>query len=247
MAEKQIGSTSKGRGFLLSAFLILATAVFVSLGIWQVERLGWKEDLIARVDARVHAEPVPAPGVQDWPRINAGDDEYRHVQLSGQFDHSKETLVYASTVLGPGYWVLTPLESGGQITLINRGFVPLDRKDPSTRKAGQIEGTVQVTGLLRIAEPKGTLLRSNDVAADRWYSRDVQAIAAKRGLAAGRVAPYFIDADRSDIPGGYPVGGLTQVQFPNHHLQYALTWFAMAIMSIGFLVFLWKGRGIRQS
>ena len=214
------------------ACLIFLTVVLILLGIWQVERLQWKLDLIARVDARVHAEPQPAPGAAAWGGINAADDEYRHVTAAGMLLNDAETHVYASTDLGPGYWVLTPLKTGdGTTILINRGFVPTDRRDPRTRPEGQISEPTMVTGLLRISEPRGTLLRSNVPADDRWYSRDVAAIASARHL--DNVAPYFIDADKTANPGGLPVGGLTQIVFPNSHLVYAFTWFGMAIMSLG--------------
>lgn len=223
---------SRGSLYLWVALLLLFTTVFVALGVWQVKRLHWKLDLIARVDARVNAAPVPAPAPADWAAVNASDDEYRHVTVSGLLLNQAETRVYASTELGPGYWVLTPLRAAdGSIIFVNRGFVPSDRKDPATRPEGQVSGPVTITGLLRVNEPKGTLLRSNVPAADRWYSRDVTAMAEARHL--DNVAPYFIDADKTPNPGGLPVGGLTQVVFPNSHLQYALTWFAMALMSIG--------------
>lgn len=237
MTADQPSKPKFARKILLSFFLLLAFACFVALGIWQIERLGWKEALIARVDSRIHAAAAAAPSKAEWPKINAQDDEYKHVSVTGIFDNSKETYVYASTELGPGYWVMTPLKMlDGQTVLINRGFVPLDRKDPSSRLQGQLKDTVTVTGLLRLSEPKGTLLRNNVADSDRWYSRDVAAIAAKRDLTD--VAPYFIDADKTDIPGTYPVGGLTQVKFPNSHLQYAITWFAMAVMTLVFLWFL---------
>lgn len=225
---------------LLVISLLLVTAAFIALGVWQVERLHWKLDLIARVDARVHAEPQAAPGPAAWSSINANDDEYRHVQLDGTPMNEAETQVYAVTDLGAGFWVMTPFKSAdGTITLINRGFVPSDKRNPQTRAAGEISGTATITGLLRLNEPKGTLLRSNVPAEERWYSRDVTAIAAARGLA--NVAPYFIDADATPNPGGLPVGGLTQIVFPNSHLVYAFTWFGMAIMSLGmtgYLIFL---------
>jgi len=237
MAAQQPERQFTAKKLALCGFLLLATAAFFALGIWQIERLGWKRALIARVDARVHAEPVETPASPQWAAINRDDDEYRHIRAEGVFQNDKETLVYASTELGAGYWVITPLKTVKDGTvLINRGFVPIDRKDPASRSAGQISTPVSVSGLLRISEPNGTLLRSNDPGAGRWYSRDVQAIAQKRDL--GTVAPFFIDADKTDNPGGYPVGGLTQVKFPNSHLQYAITWFVMAAMSLVFLWFL---------
>ncbi|HBF28123.1 SURF1 family protein [Rhizobium sp.] len=241
MTDAKPPRQSTTRTVVLSSFLLLACACFIALGVWQIERLGWKQDLIARVDTRVNAAPISVPSKAQWSKINRRDDEYLHVSVSGVFDNTKETYVYASTELGPGYWVLTPLSTpDGQIILINRGFVPLDRKDPSSRQQGQLGGPITVTGLLRISEPGGTFLRTNAPQSDRWYSRDVIAIAAKRDL--HDVAPYFIDADKATTDGGYPVGGLTQVKFPNSHLQYAITWFAMAFMSLGFLWFLLKSK-----
>ena len=134
----------------------------------------------------------------------------------------------AVTERGAGFWVLTPLDMRRETVLINRGFVPTERRDPRTRAAGQVGGAVTVVGLLRMSEPGGAFLRSNDPVAGRWYSRDVAAIAQARGL--GPVLPLFIDADASPNPGGYPVGGLTVVRFPNNHLAYLLTWFALAVM-----------------
>ncbi|UIJ82538.1 SURF1 family protein [Rhizobium leguminosarum] len=217
--------------------LILLAAALAALGTWQVERLAWKRDLIARVDQRVHAAPVPAPARTDWDKVNATDDEYRRVTVAGTLANDKETLVYASTALGPGYWVMTPLTlADGTSILVNRGFVPTERRDPALRREGQLSGPVEITGLMRMTEPKGSLLQSNDVAADRWYSRDVAAISEKRGVSA--VAPYFIDADAAANPGGLPVGGLTIIDFPNNHLVYAITWYGLAAMVLALLVFI---------
>lgn len=217
--------------------LLVLTGVLVALGYWQVNRLHWKEALIARVEARVHAEPRTAPGRDLWPSINARDDEYRRIRVIGTFLHADETHVYASTALGPGYWIITPLKTGdGTIILVNRGFVPIDRRDVASRATGNPAGPVTVTGLLRISEPAGTWLRSNVPGEDRWYSRDVAAIAGARGLTD--VAPYFIDADDTANPGGLPVGGLTQVRFPNSHLVYAITWFTLALMTSAMIVYL---------
>lgn len=226
----------------------LLAAALAALGTWQVQRLAWKRDLITRVDERVHAVPMPAPAAADWGKINAADDEYRRVTAVGTLANDKETLVYASTALGPGYWVMTPLMlADGTDILINRGFVPTDRRDPASRREGELPGKVEITGLIRMTEPKGSLLQSNDVAADRWYSRDVAAIAQKRGVNAA--APYFIDADATPNPGGLPVGGLTVIHFPNNHLVYAVTWYGLAAMVLALLVFILRseiGRGRRE-
>lgn len=222
-----------------SAFSLVALALvgfagiigLLSLGIWQIERRAWKLDLMQRVEQRVHAAPERAPGPSAWPSIDAKADEYRRVTATGHFRHDRETLVTAVTKDGSGYWVLTPLETtDGFTVLVNRGFVPSDKRDPASRAAGQIEGEASVTGLLRLTEPKGAFLRSNDPAAGRWFSRDVQAIADARGLS--NVAPYFIDADATPNTGGLPIGGLTVIAFQNNHLVYALTWFTLALMLV---------------
>lgn len=224
--------------FAILGFGLLALiAVLIALGTWQVYRLSWKLDLIARVEARVHAEPVAPPVRADWGKVTAADDEYRRVTVSGTFENDKETLVTASTALGSGYWVLTPLRLvDGSAISINRGFVPTDRRNPASRAQSQMDGAATVTGLIRISEPKGMLLRSNDPAADRWYSRDVAAIAEKRGLTD--IAPFFIDADATPNAGGYPVGGMTVIEFPNNHLVYAITWYVLAVMVAALLVYI---------
>ncbi|MFW8584469.1 SURF1 family protein [Rhizobium beringeri] len=239
-SEKSDRRRHRAKRAIFAVCLILLAAALAALGTWQVERLAWKRDLIARVDQRVHAPPVPAPAHADWNKVDATDDEYRRVTAAGMLANDKETLVFASTALGPGYWVMTPLTlADGTSILVNRGFVPTDRRDPASRREGEVSGPVEITGLMRMTEPKGSLLQSNDVAADRWYSRDVAAIAEKRGV--GVVAPYFIDADAAANPGGLPVGGLTIIDFPNNHLVYAITWYGLAAMVLALLVFILRG------
>ncbi|WP_343525164.1 SURF1 family protein [Sphingomonas sp.] len=215
---------------VLTAIGLALVAAFISLGVWQLQRRVWKLNLIATVEARLHAAPVAAPPA-------AGPaDTYRRVSVRGVFRNDRETFVQAVTERGPGYWVLTPLVGSNFTVLVNRGFVPPEKRAEHDRPSGP----VPVTGLIRLTEPKGGFLRSNDAAADRWYSRDVAAIASAKHL--GAVAPYFIDADRTPNPGGYPIGGLTVVAFRNSHLSYALTWFGLAILTVVALVILWRKR-----
>jgi surfeit locus 1 family protein len=210
----------------------LMFAGFAALGIWQVERRAWKLDLIDRVDQRVHATPAAAPGPDQWPQVNAAADEYRRVSATGTFLHDRETLVQATTALGSGFWVLTPLRiADGSVLLVNRGFVPSERRERTVRRADEPTGETTVTGLIRMSEPGGSFMRHNDPAANRWYSRDVQAIATARGL--DRVAPYFVDAEASSLHPDQPVGGLTVIAFQNNHLTYAITWFGLALMIAG--------------
>lgn len=233
------------------ACALLLFAGFLALGSWQVQRRAWKLDLIERVDQRVHAPAVAAPGPAQWPQVSEANDEYRHVQLTGRFLDDRETLVQAVTELGSGFWVLTPLQQAdGTVVLVNRGFVPPEARNPANRGTPVLDGStgstraVTVAGLLRISEPGGGFLRKNDPAAERWYSRDVQAIAAARGLAADRVAPFFVDAEAAPRAAAgrttWPAGGLTVIAFPNSHLVYALTWYALAAMVAAAAWYVWR-------
>ncbi|WP_417829345.1 SURF1 family protein [Thalassospira sp.] len=216
--------------------VLLATLLFsgfCALGYWQVERRAWKLDLIERVEARVHGDAVAAPMRDDWENVSRARDEYRKVRVTGTYRNDLETQVYTATDYGAGYWVMTPLmRNDGTVIMVNRGFVPIDQRAPDTRPQGMINGEVTVTGLLRINEPIGTFMRDNVPAEDRWYSRDVYAMATKRGLDAANVAPYFIDGDGTENPAKLPLGGLTKISFPNNHLSYALTWFGMALLTL---------------
>ena len=219
----------RGHGVFLT-FAALATLLFLGLGIWQVQRLGWKLDLIARVDARVAADPMAAPGPDMWPTLTSDSNEYTPVTISGDYAQGQDTLVQAVTDLGGGFWVMTPLTTAeGWTVLVNRGFVAADKRDDRPMP----DGHVTVTGLLRMTQPGGAFLRDNDADADRWYSRDTAAIAGKLGLKD--TAPYFIDAAR--MSDAQPVGGLTVVQFRNNHLSYALTWFTMAAGTVALTFF----------
>ncbi len=220
---------------------LLLFAGFMALGIWQVERRTWKLQLIDQVAARAHAAPVAPPGPASWGKITATTDAYRRIRLAGILDNGSETLVRAATALGSGYWVVTPLRTDqGFTVLVNRGYVSPEQRVAHAKPTGQ----VTITGYLRITEPNGGFLRSNDPAAGKWYSRDVAAIAASRRLA--NVAPYFVDADRSGPAA--PVGGLTIIAFPNNHLVYMLTWFALAGMTIvAFVVFVRQDRRRREA
>jgi surfeit locus 1 family protein len=190
--------------------------------VWQLERRVWKLDLITRVDTGIHAAPSTLPSSAfDAP---PSAYEYQRVRVTGIYRPDAETLTQAVTERGAGFWVLTPLVTSQGTVLINRGFIPSDRRGDSSIRAPS--GRIAVTGLLRAPEPGGGFLRTNDPSADRWYSRDVAAIARARSL--GPVAPFFIDAEAYPDPDTYPVGGLTVVRFSNNHLVYALTWFALA-------------------
>ncbi|MBB5715622.1 SURF1 family protein [Sphingomonas aerophila] len=207
-----------------------AVALLLALGTWQVQRRSWKLDLIHRVETRLSAAPVPAP------RSAGPDDAYRRVRASGNFVVGRDSFVQAVTDRGAGWWVLTPLKTPDTTILVNRGFVERRAATPPPPP-----GEVTIQGLLRLSEPGGGFLRSNVPHLDRWYSRDVAAIAKRRGL--GQAAPYFIDADaQPSAKPGDPIGGLTVVRFTNNHLAYAITWYMLAIMTAAGFVYWMFGR-----
>jgi len=234
--ERDARRPRRWRFIVLGLCGLFAFSGFVALGNWQLQRRVWKLDLIQRVDERVHAVAEAAPERSLWPLVSRESDEYRHVFVEGEYLPDSDTLVTAATELGSGYWVLTPLRlEDGSTVMVNRGFIG----QGSVPAAPPVE-PVKVEGLLRITEPDGSVLQSNVPAAGRWYSRDVAAIAAARGLED--TAPYFIDAaaGQPGSPGAGqdaaqhgPVGGLTVIRFHNSHLVYAITWFGLAAMVVG--------------
>lgn len=255
-AQRQRGPRRSGVLWAAALGAALLFAGFMALGLWQVQRLSWKEALIERVNQRLQAAPEAAPGPAGWAGIDKARDEYRRLTLRGTFDHTRAVRVQASTVLGSGHWVLTPLRTeAGWWVWVNRGFVP------PRGAVAEPAGEQRVEGLLRLSEPGGSLLQHNDPASGRWYSRDVAALAAAAQLpASGPVAPYFVDEGRPDAraaalmsdaemvtptttqqaAGPWPRPGLTVVHFSNNHRVYALTWFAMAAMVAGIAAWLWR-------
>jgi surfeit locus 1 family protein len=244
-------------GLLVPALAALAAlAVLVGLGTWQLSRLAWKQGLIAQVEARATAPAIPLPDRSGWTRMTAERDEYRRVSVTGTFRHDLEAYLYhvagdsrrqaAGRPQGQGYFVMTPLVTGGGATVIvNRGFVPTDRRVPATRREGQVAGPVTVTGLVRFPEPRSLFAANDDDARRVFYTRDPAKMARVLGLA--EAAPFTIDADATPVAGGWPQGGETLLVFPNRHLEYALTWFGLALTLIGvFAAFAWqrlKGSG----
>ena len=215
--------------FWPSLFWLSLSLALAGLGTWQVERLHWKEGLIARLEATISGPPSALPDAQ----AALGRMEFRHVKFTGTFLNDKELYRHAIAADGtPGFHVVTPfrLESG-DIVLVDRGFVPEDRRNPATRAAGQIEGTTSVTGLLRLPDTAPSWFTpANEPGKNLWFSMDLAAMAAARGLS--RVLPFFVDADSVPLPGGYPVGGQTSPRLPNNHLQYALTWYGLALVAL---------------
>jgi surfeit locus 1 family protein len=234
----------RSRGLLLfTAFSAASLALLIGLGLWQLQRLEWKQGLIAQIAARAHAEPVALKDAVTSAR--AGEDvSYLRVRVEGRFDNAKERYLYALSDGAPGWRVITPLTApDGEVVLVDRGFVPLALRDPSSRAQGEIDGTVTVTGLARISETQGLFIPDNEPVENRWFWRDLGAMSKSIfPSGASDVAPFFLEAERSDIPGGWPLGGQTKLDLPNNHLQYALTWFLLALCLVVIYVIYVRGR-----
>nr|RAV91062.1 SURF1 family protein [Aerococcus tenax] len=229
---------------------VVALAILIGLGLWQIERLHWKLGLIATINERMAAEPIPAPLPASWPSLDLKSLEYRHLRLTGRFDNAHELYYFTQDDDGTaGYDVVTPfaLDTGGTV-FVDRGFVPEARKDQATRKAGLIEGPTALTGVARAPQARGAFDAQSDPAKNIWFTRDPAAMAAALKLADA--APFYVEADATPNPGGLPVGGRTRVNIRNEHLQYAITWFGLAVELIGvYLSYHWsQGRiGRRKS
>jgi surfeit locus 1 family protein len=223
---------------LLVALLALCCAGFVALGLWQWQRLAWKTALIARVEQRMQAPAVAPPAPATWDDLRREDHDYLRVRLEGRWS-GPVLWVRAGTELGWGYWAMRALETSDGWMLVNRGFVLAEQREAlQPRLAAEAGQPAAVLGLLRLSETP-SWFRPNDATAGRWAARDVPAMAAALGLGSpthpGRVAPFYVDAwsVAGAAQGDWPRAGLTVVQFSNNHLSYALTWFALALLSAG--------------
>jgi surfeit locus 1 family protein len=229
----------------MTFWAVPALLILIGLGAWQVERLHQKEQLLATIAERMGASESP---VDEVLRLPVPDMEWRRVSAKGRFLHDKEAYVYATEFdLGLGVHVLTPLdldESG--TVLVDRGFVPLASKAPETRAAGQVEGEVTVSGIVRLEGERNAFTPTADERQRVWYSRDIDGIARTLGLTLR--APIVIVADQPANPGGLPRFAGYRVDIPNNHLQYAFTWFGLAATLLGvYLVYHAKSGRLRFS
>lgn len=211
--------------FWPTVFTVPAILVMIGLSIWQVQRLHWKEGLIAERTARTTAAPIALPP--------AGADlaglEFRRVAVTGTFDHAHEFYLAARSQNGNvGYWIVTPLKTdAGETVLIERGWVPEDRKLPERRAEGQVAGTVTLDGIVRLPQEKSFFQPDNEPQKNVWFYLAPAEMAAASGIAMR--TDLYLDADQAPNPGGFPIGGQTRINLPNDHLQYAVTWALLAL------------------
>lgn len=233
-ARRGVGMATERRTWRFWAALVfvpIALVILLSLGTWQVNRLHWKESLLADIASRGAAQAID---VAELERLLAAGEpiDYRHATVSGRYLNDKERHFLATFEGQSGFYLYTPLElADGRYLFVNRGFVPYDRKDPATRPQSLMIGPQTVTGLARaeLTEKPSSLVPDNDEGANIFYWKDLVRMAASTGLPEDRVLPFFLDADATPVAGGLPKGGVTQIDLPNNHLQYAITWYGLAL------------------
>jgi len=211
-------------------FAIVGIGILVGLGIWQLDRKTWKENLIAAMNTRLSHAPADLPPREDWGRLEQQREEFNRVGFPAEFLPGQAALVYSAgsalrpDVKGPGYWVFAPARlAGGSLVVVDRGFVPLDRKDAA---ATTPPASVDIVGVMRWPETRGTFTPADDPKGNIWYLRDIKAMAAAHHW--HNTAPFYIEQESPVPAGGLPKPGKLVVNLPDNHLQYAITWFGLA-------------------
>lgn len=231
---------------------ILAFALLIGLGTWQIQRKAWKEGLIAALHAELSAPPIALPPPAAWASLDRNALAYHRVRLTAQFDNADEALVFAAPstlrpdVDEPGYWVFTPARlADGSVVMVNRGFVPDSRKSAASRLRGQTTGPVEIVGALRWPSQRHWFTPGDEPAHNLWFTGDPQAIAAAKGL--GPVAPFYVEQESPVPQAGLPKPGKLVVDLPDNHLQYALTWFGLALVLLIYYLIFAFGAGRRPA
>jgi surfeit locus 1 family protein len=213
-------------------FGFAGAAVLIWLGVWQVQRLAWKEAVLANIEARITAPPVALPEQPDPVR-----DKYLPVIASGTARPGLRVLVSVKQQ-GPGYRMISVLETGGRRVLLDRGFLKLEEK---TDVAGPQE--ITVIGNLHWPDEVDGFTPEPDPKTGLWFARDVPAMAAELGTEPVLIVARKIEPS-PDATTPMPVGidGI-----PNDHLNYALTWFSLAfiwLVMTGY--YLWRNAPMRK-
>jgi len=203
-----------------------AILVLIFLGNWQMDRLAWKQGLIEEMEANLAVPSVTLPAAIEMPEAW----EFRRIHVRGIFLHEKEMYLSSRTHKGSvGYGIVTPLKrEDGAALLVNRGWVPMDQKDPSTRLSGLPSGIVTVKGVLRTDKPKGWLTPLNEPGNNLWFHVDLPAMASWAEVSPA--VPVLLDADLSSDPNTYPLAFPSRIEVANAHLHYAITWYLLAVI-----------------
>jgi surfeit locus 1 family protein len=228
---------------------LVGVIVLLALGTWQLNRRNWKDGLLATLKSRGASPPISANA--SWPGLPCHDlkdtglanpCEYQSVALRGVFDHARERHIFTAAPQAPGlgsgrgFWVLTPLilDGSGKTVFVNRGFVPEAKKEAATRVEGQPNQAVEVVGLYRSAQERGTFDGQNDAARNIWYVRSPQELWPADPDAPRLTEMWaYVDLTGPTPSGGFPLPLAGKNEISNRHLEYAITWYALALTLIG--------------
>ena len=236
-------------------FTLTMVALFIGLGVWQLQRRVWKHALIAALTERLAAAPQPLPPPSQWGALTQDNDEFRRVQFSATYQALPDAMVFGSgsavrpDVSGPGTWAFIPARlASGETVVVNAGFVQNTMQDRGQQDRAikpLVTGEpVMLSGYIRFPEEAGVLTPAENPAKRLWFTRDHLAMARVLGW-GGTVAPFYIDLEQPVPPSGVPKPGPLDVHLRDEHLQYAITWFGLAIVVIiAFVVWL---RGVRRT
>lgn len=205
-------------------FGILGTVVLVSLGTWQVQRMAWKADVIAEINARIASDPVALPDPIDLER-----DKYLPVAVTGTITEEEIHLLASTRDAGAVYRLVSAFETeGGRRIMIDRGWIKTADKD-----ASRPAHAVDVIGNLHWPDERDSFTPANDVDSNIWFARDVDQMAEVLNT-----EPVLLivrqDSDKGAIATPLPVD---TAALPNNHLEYVLTWYGLAIVWVAMTLY----------
>lgn len=241
---------------LPTVFALGALAILCGLGTWQLQRMHWKRDLVALMASRISGPELGVGQIAALdcfkPAPAADTCEYRNVRLKGRFRHEDERHVFIALdgrgggSSGPGFWVFAPLEldgAEGRSIYVNRGFTPQALKAPAQRREGQVGGVVEITGVLRRPEPRGTFSAGNDAQRNIWFVRSPAEFEGAGAPRAGMARDVYVEQTSPNPAAGVPPFVVPlRLELPNRHLEYAMTWFGLAATLIGVYIAFVVGR-----
>jgi len=246
-----IGTKVRRRGVAgFALFTLVMVALFICLGVWQLQRRVEKHALIAALSERLAAPPRPLPSPSQWSALAPASDEFRRVSFAATYQSRPDAMVYSSgsgireDIPGPGTWAFMPARlPGGETVVVNAGFVQNTMQDrgQQDRAVARLvtKEPVTLTGYIRFPEAAGLLTPPENPAKRLWFTRDHLAMARSLGWGGTPVAPFYIDLEQPAPASGIPKPGPLDVHLKDDHLQYAITWFGLAgAVVIAFAVWL---------